>query len=104
MNKFLDDIKSFLSNRKKELKKEKRKLYEDYTNGAFEKPYEYWNEVYKIQGKFEMLKEISSFITFLNNMDKFGGYVSEEQFIPTDDDLIGRDHTQWNPEEEWNKI
>jgi hypothetical protein len=101
----VDNLKVFLNDKKKEIRDTKKKAGKKYSEGGYEKPYEYWNEIKYLTGKSDMLKELHHFIVFLQNMEKFGNYIpNEEKFIPTDDDLIGRDYTQWNPDDEWNKI
>lgn len=90
----------FIKSQKDEVKVKKQDNYERMKSGSYEKQHEYYNNQFYQCGRVAAYKELKAFINYLKKTEEFGSFVhSEEKFIPTDDDLIGRDYTQSNDDD-----
>jgi len=92
----------FIKSQKDEVKVKKQISYQKKIDGVYEKQHEYFNDQFYQNGRVAAYKEIKAFINYLKKTE-YGSFVNgEEKFIPTDDDLIGKDYTQ--SDDEWNTI
>ncbi len=96
----LQTIRDFIRDKRKDIKEERKLMYDKLQAGEYEYPSQYWNRFYETRGELGMLKHIDSFVNFQLNIEKYSPYVSDDlDFIPNDDE-----HLPPNQMDNWNKI
>jgi len=98
MNK-LQTIRDFIKDKRKDIKEERKVMYEKLQADKYEFKSEYWNRFNETRGELKMLKQIDSFVNFQLNVERYSPYYDDLDFIPNDDE-----HIPPIDIEDWNKI
>jgi hypothetical protein len=94
----LQTIRDFIKDKRKDIKEERKVMYDKLQAGEYDKPSFYWNRFYETRGELNMLKNIDSFVNFQLNLERYSPYVDDGlDFIPNDDEHIPpMDIDNWN--------
>jgi hypothetical protein len=64
----LQTIRDFIKDKRKDIKEERKVMYEKLQADKYEFKSEYWNRFNETRGELKMLKQIDSFVNFQLNV------------------------------------